>query len=473
MKNLKKILQLQLLIVLLITLTGFHSYAVVSCQISKTNGGGFSTTIQTVTQNCDNTYTIVLIVSHNGCSGSNCKALSHYSVEALPGTYSNIQVEVLSGNMTYTNIDLGPNIGGNEPFQGFKIDGIEGIGNGMAGSFSITYTLSNQLQSERTNAKAGNQNQIVSFTVEDFLYVMNCMGTTCTPVIIDTDGDGVIDEDDDYPDDPSRAYNNYYPSLYNWGSLAYEDLWPSKGDYDFNDLVILYHTIIVTDANNNAVDIISQYTIKAIGASYHNGFAFQLDNISPDQIESVAGQVGISGYIPLNANGTEANQPKAVIFVFKDPEDLIHRAQGSFFNTMPTNNIGTSDTVTLNLHFTYPVSLSLVGNPPFNPFIVKNGIRNTEIHLPNYIPTALADFSLFGTSDDKSNPEIGKYYTSTLNLPWALHIPEEFDHVIEYKKITSAYLHFGDWAESNGQVYPDWYKIEPGYRVDSLIWQGY
>ena len=89
-----------------------------NCEITKTNGGGFTTTIQSVVENCNNTYTITLRVNHTGCGGPSCKELSHYSIEAAAGTYSGVSVNVLSGGMTYTNIDLGPNLG-SDPFKGF------------------------------------------------------------------------------------------------------------------------------------------------------------------------------------------------------------------------------------------------------------------------------------------------------------------------------------------------------------------
>ena len=54
----------------------------------------------------------------------------------------------------------------------------------------------------------------------------------------DTDNDGIIDFYDEYPDDPDKAYDTYTPSIYGWGTYAFEDLWPNQGDYDFNDLVI-------------------------------------------------------------------------------------------------------------------------------------------------------------------------------------------------------------------------------------------
>ncbi len=167
-------------IVSLLLLVGLYSQAaaVVSCEITKTNGGGFTTTIESVVDNCDGSYTIVLRIEHNGCGGPSCKTLSHYSVEADPGTYSDVSIDIREGQMTYTELELGPNLG-SDPFQGFKIDGVSKIGGGKAGIFAITYTLSGGLQDQRISAKAGQNSQIASFDVEDFEYVMNCYGTNC------------------------------------------------------------------------------------------------------------------------------------------------------------------------------------------------------------------------------------------------------------------------------------------------------
>ncbi len=56
-------------------------------------------------------------------------------------------------------------------------------------------------------------------------------------------GDGVPNDEDDYPEDPTRAFNSY-----DTASVAFEDLWPAMGDYDFNDLVLGCTYKIVTNA---------------------------------------------------------------------------------------------------------------------------------------------------------------------------------------------------------------------------------
>jgi LruC domain-containing protein len=456
--------------VLMMALMSFSlSSQAVVCEITKTNGGGFTTTIQSVIDNCDGTYTIILRVEHDGCPGPTCKELSHYSVEADPGTYSNISVAIISGGMTYGNIDMGPNLG-SDPFDGFKIDDTEGIGDGMAGEFTITYTLVG-LQDQQTSAKAGQNRQIVNFTVEDFEWVMNCAGTNCGGEP-DTDGDGCDDTVDEYPTDPTRCYDTYYPANGN-GSLAFEDLWPGQGDYDFNDLVIDYRFKTTYSAENTVVDMDGTFIILAFGATLHNGFGFQFGNNTFDQTELTATGSELSeGYITLDANGLEANQSIPTVIVYDDAyNQMAYPGTGIGVNTEVGAPYVTPDTLLIEVSFpldTYDADDLDIEN--FNPFLIKNMQRGIEIHLPDYPPTDLVDASYFGTAHDDSNPAIGRYYKTVGNLPWAINIYEQFDYPIELQDITWAYLHFVQWANSSGTLYPDWYQDKTGYRDATKIY---
>ncbi len=293
----------------------------------------------------------------------------------------------------------------------------------------------------------------------------NPQGVTPPSPCPDTDGDGVTDCDDDYPDDPDRAYNSYTT-----GTAVYEDLWPSVGDYDMNDLVNYYKYNVVTNAQNKVVDIIAKFYVRAVGASFQNGFGFQLDNVLPSQIAMVSGYDVAPGSVSLNANGTENNQSKAVIIAWDNAENVINRAGGAFYNTLVGSPTGTSDTVTITIHFNTLLSTTVVGTPPFNPFIIKDGDRAVEVHLPDYIPTSLADPSYFGTIDDNTSPAANRYYKTASDLPWAINIPANFDYPVEYTDILLAYNHFADWAQSGGVIHPDWYMDLPGYRNNANIY---
>jgi len=264
------------------------------------------------------------------------------------------------------------------------------------------------------------------------------------------------------------------------GTLAYEDLWPYKGDYDFNDLVINYDLDVTKDEQERVQNINATFIVYAFGASYHNGFGFQLPNVSPDQIISVTGyDLASNSIIHLNSNGLETGQSKATVIVYDDSWRLmVYPGTGIGVNTELAAPYVQPDTIAMQIVFydngafapggAVQYSDLDIGN--FNPFIFVNQERGVEVHLPNDPPTDLADKTQLGVGDDASNPATGIYYKTDKNLPWAINIPVVFAYPIEKQDITQAYLHFADWAQSDGTLYPDWYMDKSGYRNASLIY---
>jgi len=282
-------------------------------------------------------------------------------------------------------------------------------------------------------------------------------------VTSDVDGDGISDYYDDYPNDPDKAFDNFYPSENSYGTLGYEDQWPSQGDYDFNDLVVDYRYNEVTNVNNQVVEVGGTFVLKAVGAAYENGFGFQLD-IDPSNVASVIGQKVTNEYLSFNSNGTEAGQSKATIIVFDNSAHRMPKPSGYLVNTEEEAPYVTPDTVQVTVALTNAVNRSLIGEAPYNPFLIANKRRGYEVHLMNGEPTDLADPALFGTGDDASQPQQGQTYRTSTNLPWALHLPEEFVYPLERVEILRGYPFFADWAQSNGTTKEDWYKNETGNR---------
>lgn len=287
----------------------------------------------------------------------------------------------------------------------------------------------------------------------------------------DSDGDGIPNQFDDYPDDPDRAFNNHFFAQGNFGTLAFEDLWPYRGDYDFNDAVIDYNFNQITNGGNQVVEIQGTFILRAHGAFYRNGFGFEMP-VAPNAVASVSGTRISSNYIQRNANGTEANQPKAVVIVWDDSYDVLPPVGNSIgANTTPEVPFIIPDTIQVKILFNQPVPMSQLGIPPYNPFIIVNKQRGVEVHLPDKPPTALADFTLLGSGHDNSIPSQGRYYKTMNNLPWAINIIERFEYPIEKTEVIDAHLKFGDWAESGGSLFNDWYKNKTGYRNTEKIYQ--
>ena len=264
------------------------------------------------------------------------------------------------------------------------------------------------------------------------------------------------------------------------GTLAYEDLWPYKGDYDFNDLVINYNFSITKDDQENVQNITATFVIYAFGASFHNGFGFQFPNVKPNQIISVTGyDLAGNNIFSLASNGLENGQSKATAIVYDDSWRLMpYPGKGIGVNTEMDAPFVEPDTIVMQMVFYQngsfapggPVTYSTLDIGNFNPFLVVNQQRDVEVHLPNHTPTDLANKQLLGTGDDNSIPANGRFYKTKKNLPWAINIPKVFVWPIEKQDITQAYYHFGEWAESDGDLFPDWYEDSPGYRNTDLLY---
>src|SRR5690606_8249169 len=127
-------------------------------------------------------------------------------------------------------------------------------------------------------------------------------------------------------------------------------------------------------------------------------------------------------YIQTQSNGLESGQPKAVIIPFDNTKAVITNPYGMFINTDKTHgNIVYGDTVRVNLAFNSPIAPETLGQAPFNPFLISNGRRGFEVHLPGHQPTAKADTKLFGVSYDNTNVAGNTFYISKDNWPWALN----------------------------------------------------
>jgi LruC domain-containing protein len=266
---------------------------------------------------------------------------------------------------------------------------------------------------------------------------------------------------------------NQYPAA-DFGTLAFEDLWPSKGDFDFNDMVVDYQFEITSDDENNLQSIEANFILRAFGAGYNNGFGFQLSgDINASDIV-VSGSSLTENIVTLSANGTEANQSLPTIIVFDNAyNEMQHPGGGTGVNTTPGAPYVTPAAFTINIDFTggsYSYEDLDISN--FKPFIFVNKERSREIHLPGNAPSDLADMSLFGTQNDDSEASQNRWYVTQNNLPWAINIIDSFEYPTEQSEILDAYLRFTNWAQSGGLAYPDWFSNpSSSYRNESLIYE--
>lgn len=282
----------------------------------------------------------------------------------------------------------------------------------------------------------------------------------------DCDADGISDFYDDYPCDPSKAYDRYFPSKTDFGTLAFEDLWPYTGDYDMNDLVVRWRFHAVVNPQNRVIELNCKSFVDAKGASYKGGFGVEFP-FNASIVSQVTGSQITQSRATLAGNGLEAGHTKAVMILFDEAADQLTKPPGSFWNTVNNSGVAMPDTINTKMTFSAPPLLSNLGVYPFNPFLFTTQ-RNIEVHLPNKNNTALANTSLFGTGQDNTIPT-SRYYKTVKNRPWAIHIPVKFDYPSEKTDVVLGHLKFGPWVQSNGVLFGDWYENKPGYRDNTKL----
>lgn len=303
----------------------------------------------------------------------------------------------------------------------------------------------------------------------------------------DTDGDGVKDSVDEFPKDPTAASSRWpLGDSTTWGTLAYEDTWPLKGDYDLNDMVIRYRTKEILNAVGKVSKVEIDYSLDARGGIYTSGFALALPGIAASNIKSSTLAVNVpaatttaTGAVTSVATDISplfAGSANAVFELFKDAYKYAPKSTCSnYYNT--ESGCAVAPSTTFKLVVTLNTPTSTFPASPYDPFIFRTAsvnenlgsvatdkVAGIEVHLPGQSPTQRA-VNLFNSHDDKSVcSSVGtsavtctNSYKDAKSLPWALNLPKVWVYPLEFKDVVSAYSTIVNWAQTSGQSNTSWY----------------
>jgi LruC domain-containing protein len=296
---------------------------------------------------------------------------------------------------------------------------------------------------------------------------------------IDTDKDGVIDSEDYFPNDP--RYSSFSEQV---GTIAFEDMWPKLGDYDFNDLVVRYTYGIYGNTENLVPRIDFAYTILATGAGYRNGLALSLPMRSSEFSLKQIGEAPKGGGLLVEDFGAMqfANiswDPGVRIIIFNDAKRVLDPSAEAMAEVLLNTNLSFTEvppvTVAFSLEFVQPIERTTLGAVPFDVFLLADTSNGTshEIHLNDRPPTPLIYLGLLYDQEDGSYGSQGRFfrfYSTKNNLPWAIHVPGEWIHPLERVPIVDSYRVFGAWAESGGVLQSDWYMDKKNYLVKDNLY---
>jgi hypothetical protein len=212
-------------------------------------------------------------------------------------------------------------------------------------------------------------------------------------------------------------------------TYAYEDIWPTGGDYDMNDVVVQHRSQVEMDSRNNVYTVKDYFTPVQLKGSalYGNAFAVQFGD-----------QTGNTHSFP---EGSVWEESTGTLILFANA----NAACGQTF------------TVTRDFKGFLTKSQLATDVSTLNPFIIPQYVAGSEsrveVHLPKLSATSKADHSLINSADD------AYYINKDGKHPFAISVPGlEYIPANEGILINEHYPYFTDWVTSGGEKNKDWWK---------------
>lgn len=232
------------------------------------------------------------------------------------------------------------------------------------------------------------------------------------------------------------------------GVYAFEDLWPNRGDYDMNDILVDYkHEMTFASSGTVSKEVFRLKTYQNVVGKV-SGLALRLNTkVTPSSI-----------VMKKIAPGKTEKDAVTTTFTKDDQENVY------FLTADVTNELNT----TYIFELTYSSAQKVEKLANVQPFIYRDeeGGKRWEVHIPYEAPTKKMDMSYFGTVDDASIPSEGKWYVRNGVYPFAFYLAnataENFQKTIlanknESKPISDFYPKFIPWVASKGTTNEDWY----------------
>lgn len=243
--------------------------------------------------------------------------------------------------------------------------------------------------------------------------------------------------DDVVPDIEDAYVGELYYKTTSVETFLFEDIWPTGGDYDLNDVIIEHERTVTYNNFNWVKSIVDKFTpVQPAGAAtYVNAFAVRYP------------MSGAQGKCTVQlSSGVTPEQGTNAYIVFSNVSASRGKSETITRTYTPSNSF-------LITHVT-----SLMNDTDCYPFLISQYDKNrgegrTEVHLAGSKPTMLAHSEAAGTY----------YATQFVNedatYPFALCVPiTRFRPADERQPLGEAYPKFKLWGTSKGRNNADWYK---------------
>jgi LruC domain-containing protein len=251
----------------------------------------------------------------------------------------------------------------------------------------------------------------------------------------------------------------YYPSQTSYYIASYEDYFPYRGDYDFNDLVVGYRVATGLDSNGNIQTISGEGYLIARGAGYSHDWHLRIALPS-----STTGSGEITIFLPGEIT-TTVDYPLAINFsgdidlnIFRHTRQLWIDSSYEFVNTLDEQILQQGHRFTFNIELDTPITLADFDATPFDPYLY---VRDTqyEIHLEG--KNAVLPYS--------RNIETGQTsFIDNNNYPYAQVFPDDWKVPVERVDLGEAYPNFVNFISSGRTQNIQWYNAPNENRVKPI-----
>ncbi len=261
----------------------------------------------------------------------------------------------------------------------------------------------------------------------------------------------------------------YFPAQGKYATVMFEDLFPSKGDMDMNDMVFGLNVEYLLDNQARVVGIQMNIQPRAMGSSYMTiGLAANLsstssldivDNITHTASPALGSMFSVTtykeGYSPELNNASSQVIPISGDFrsYFDNKKDLFLNVRNIDIVT-PTQDFSVLIELKSSEKFPYSnltfLDSAQVGKINLDIFATF-GTRGREVHFKGQKPTDHFNYQYFVNTYPKRD------FSTIDNWVWVVISDKSIRHQLEFVKIYHAYPNFQTWAEGGGSIGSNWY----------------
>lgn len=256
--------------------------------------------------------------------------------------------------------------------------------------------------------------------------------------------------------DPMMVKNwNYFPSASTYFIVGYEDLYPGRGDYDFNDLTVAYQVRIGTNFEGDVISVGGSAYLLTRGAAFSHDWHLAMDflggasgtlacAITPDPDQPQLSEPCPN--MPATFNGSTLDMP-----LFSDTLSIFQDPWGSWF----------ANTFQLNL---YPTFREWINGPRTDwAFELDQPILRESLQAAPFDPYLYVR----NTRQTVKLMEVDPSYEDENGYPFGMLLVSNWKPPSESRETGLAYPEFYNFVETEGAESAAWYlNYVPNLVID-------